>query len=106
MILVVSEGYRKGLFWAPLGGKRRLVMGSDDEIGNMGKGEFYWFMCFLLLMALTASFYLVRLFHQIAHGYNNTEDLRGPYQDSREVESLVTAHKSFLEDSRIMYPTG
>ena len=79
---------------------------DDDEIGNMNNKEFYSFMAFLVLMGLMASFYLVRLFHQIAHGYNNTEDLRSPFHDTREVERLVSANKSLMEESRIVYPTG
>jgi hypothetical protein len=79
---------------------------DDDELGKMSSEEFWSLMSFLLLMGMMASFYVVRLIYQIAHGYGETDALMGDFEDDASIQSLVESHYSFQHESRIMYPTA
>ena len=82
-------------------------MGHDtDDLSSMAPGEFWMFMSLLLLIGLVASFYLVRLFHQISQGYAKTDTLMGDFEDDMSIQSLVDSHRSFQQESRVLYPTG
>ena len=83
-----------------------MVSASDDDLSKMSSVEFWWFMSFLLLMGMIASFYLVRLFYQMSQGYNKTDILMGDYEDDVSIQSLVDSHRSFQHESRILLPTG